>query len=184
MTTTTSTATPMSRARSPVPRSKAASCHGQRRFGLPAQPFAVPGATPPPDGGVTPQAMQPGPAGEQVTDSPMTRIAVCWEWDRSQRQLISLASVPGADGSQSDDHYGHDEGFRSRTTPPNTTWRMYFTANAPEPAWSTLAEVLTPKACLMTAISFLSRRARMATAFRLIVYGTTVATSTVARQIP
>jgi hypothetical protein len=100
---------------------------------LPAQPFAVPGATPPPDGGVTPQAMQPGPDGEQVTDFAFDQdsglLAVGPE--PSAVDIITIKYVtPKISGV-----------FNITATmqvsdlaviPPLTTWRMYFAANAPE----------------------------------------------------
>jgi hypothetical protein len=101
--------------------------------GLPAQPFAVPGATPPPSGGVTPQAMQPGPAGEQVTD---------FAYDEDSG-LLAVGPEPSAVDIVSIKYLATT--VRKVTTisatmkvsdlsviPPNATWRMYFTANAPE----------------------------------------------------
>jgi hypothetical protein len=101
--------------------------------GLPAQPFAVPGATPPPTGGVTPQAMQPGPAGEQVTD---------FAYDQDSG-LLAVGPEPSAVDIISIKYLATT--VRKVTTisatmkvsdlsvlPPNATWRMYFTANAPE----------------------------------------------------
>lgn len=104
--------------------------------GLAAQPFATPGATPPPAGGVTPQAMQPGPAGEQVTD---------FAYDQD---IGLLAAIPAP--SAFDVISIKYKGSRSYSVPglkcvnatmvvsdltlipPLATWRMYFTANAPE----------------------------------------------------
>jgi hypothetical protein len=101
--------------------------------GLPAQPFAIPGATPPPSGGVTPQAMQPGPAGEQVTD---------FAYDEDSG-LLGVGPEPAAVDIISIKYLaqtvrkvttvtGTMKVSALSTTPPNTTWRMYFTANAPE----------------------------------------------------
>jgi hypothetical protein len=101
--------------------------------GLPAQPFAVPGATPPPAGGVTPQAMQPGPAGEQVTD---------FAYDEDSG-LLGVGPEPAAVDIISIKYLaqtvrkvttitGTMKVSALSATPPNTTWRMYFTANAPE----------------------------------------------------
>jgi hypothetical protein len=100
---------------------------------LPAQPFAMPGATPPSAGGVTPQAMQPGPDGEQVTDFAFDQdsglLAVGPE--PSAVDIISIKYVtPKINGV-----------FNISATmqvsdlaviPPSATWRMYFAANAPE----------------------------------------------------
>lgn len=100
---------------------------------LPAQPFAQPGATPPTPGGLTPQPMQPGPNGEQVTDfaqdqdsgllavtptnSPLDILSVQYLWQDSNTGPVITATMKVSDLS---------------TIPPNTTWRMYFAANAPE----------------------------------------------------
>jgi hypothetical protein len=105
----------------------------QEGSGLPAQPFAVPGATPPPSGGVTPQAMQPGPAGEQVTD---------FAYDEDSG-LLAVGPEPSAVDIITIKYLATT--VRKATTisgtmkvsdlsvlPPNATWRMYFTANAPE----------------------------------------------------
>jgi hypothetical protein len=98
-----------------------------------AQPFALPGATPPPDGGVTPQAMQPGPAGEQVTD---------FAFDQDSG-LLAVAPEPSAVDIISI-KYGTPKirGVSNIAStmlvsdlaviPPLATWRMYFAANAPE----------------------------------------------------
>ena len=100
---------------------------------LPAQPFAPPGATPPPDGGVTPQAMQPGPAGEQVTDfafdqdsgllavgpepSAVDIISIKYVTPKINRVFNITATMQVSDLA---------------VIPPLATWRMYFAANAPE----------------------------------------------------
>ena len=93
----------------------------------------MPGATPPTGGGVTPQAMQPGPDGEQVTDFAFDQdsglLAVGPE--PSAVDIISIKYVtPKISGV-----------FNITATmqvsdlaviPPSATWRMYFAANAPE----------------------------------------------------
>jgi hypothetical protein len=100
---------------------------------LPAQPFARPGATPPPGGGVTPQARQPGPRGEQVTDfafdqdsgllavtpepSTVDIITIKYQTKNTRRGPGIQATMKVSDLT---------------VIPPSTTWRMYFTANAPE----------------------------------------------------
>jgi hypothetical protein len=100
---------------------------------LPAQPFAIPGATPPPTGGITPQAMQPGPNGEQVTDfaydedsgllavgpepAPVDIITIKYT-AKTIRRVTSISGTMKVSDLA--------------TIPPNTTWRMYFAANAPE----------------------------------------------------
>ena len=100
---------------------------------LPAQPFALPGATPPPGGGVTPQVMQPGPAGEQVTD---------FAFDQDSG-LLAVTPEPSAVDIISI-KYGklkvgpvfHLTGTMQvsdlAVIPPLATWRMYFAVNAPE----------------------------------------------------
>ncbi len=101
--------------------------------GLPAQPFALPGATPPPSGGVTPQAMQPGPNGEQVTD---------FAWDQDSG-LLAVTPEPSAVDIISIKYTAaviNRVATISATMkvsdlssiPPNSAWTMYFTANAPE----------------------------------------------------
>src|SRR6266850_3836764 len=101
--------------------------------GLPAQPFAVPGATTPPAGGVTPQAMQPGPAGEKVTD---------FAYDQDSG-LLAVGPEPAAVDIISIKYLattvsrvttisGTMKVSDLSTVPPDTTWRMYFAANAPE----------------------------------------------------
>ncbi|MBV9656762.1 MAG: hypothetical protein JO295_01505 [Verrucomicrobia bacterium] len=104
---------------------------------LPAQPFAVPGTPPTVVGGTVtapaPQPMQPGPNGEQVTD---------FAWDTDSGLLATAPAASPLDIIsilyQSQDS---NQGFYITTTmkvsdlstlPPSTTWRMYFTANAPE----------------------------------------------------
>lgn len=98
---------------------------------LPANPFPPPGA--PPVGKIIPQPMQPGLKGEQVTDhvqdqdlalvgvipgtSPVDIVSIKYQWQDSggvpfitaTMKVSNLASIP-----------------------PSATWRMYFTANAPE----------------------------------------------------
>ena len=101
--------------------------------GLPAQPFAVPGATPPPAGGVTPQAMQPGPAGEQVTDFAYDEdsglLAVGPEPSAVDIITIKyLATTVRKVTSIS----GTMKVSDLSAMPLSTTWRMYFAANAPE----------------------------------------------------
>jgi hypothetical protein len=100
---------------------------------LPAQPFAIPGATPPPTGGVTPQAMQPGPNGEQVTD---------FAYDEDSG-LLAVGPEPAAvdiitikysaqTARRVTTITGTTKVSELGTIPLNTTWRMYFAANAPE----------------------------------------------------
>jgi hypothetical protein len=102
---------------------------------LPAQPFAQPGATPPPAGGVTPQAMQPGPAGEQVTDFAFDQdsglLAVTPE--PSAVDIISIKYVT-TKISRVFNITGTMQVSDLAVIPPLATWRMYFAANAPEMA--------------------------------------------------
>ena len=108
--------------------------------GLLAQPFALPGATPPITGGVTPQVMQPGPAGEQVTDfaydqdsgllavapepSAVDIISIKYAAATVNKATTISATMKVSDLSQ---------------LPPDGTWRMYFTANAPETGLVTIS---------------------------------------------
>ena len=100
---------------------------------LPAQPFALPGATPPPDGGVTPQVMQPGPAGEQVTDFAFDQdsglLAVAPE--PSAVDIISIKYSTPKIRSVSNISATMQVSDLA-VIPPLATWRMYFAANAPE----------------------------------------------------
>ena len=95
---------------------------------LPAQPFAAPG-TLGTNGGLSPQPMQPGPNGEQVTDFAQDQdsglLAVT-----PTNSPIDIISIK----------YTSDGNFVSATMkvsdltvlPSGATWRMYFTANAAE----------------------------------------------------
>lgn len=101
---------------------------------LPAQPFAVPGATPATIGAPAPQPMQPGPNGEQVTDfaqdqdsgllattptnSPLDIISIKYVSQTVSQNPIITATMKVSD--------------LGTMPPPNTTWRMFFAANAPE----------------------------------------------------
>ena len=100
---------------------------------LPAQPFAVPGATPSTQGQPAPQPMQPGPNGEQVTDfaqdqdsgllattpsnNPIDIISI-----KYASQTLAQGPVITATMTVSD----------LTVPPPSCTWRMFFAANAPE----------------------------------------------------
>jgi hypothetical protein len=121
----------------------------QEGSALAPQPFATPGATPTIVGNTVaapaPQPMQPGPNGEQVTD-------FAWDCDSGL-----LASAPAANpldiitikyASQDS-----NQGFYITATmkvsdltamPPNTAWRMYFAANAPEAGDGTSAGLAGP----------------------------------------
>ncbi|MGI8889837.1 MAG: hypothetical protein ACR2G0_03520 [Chthoniobacterales bacterium] len=100
---------------------------------LPAQPFATPGATPPPSGGVTPQAMQPGPLGEQVTDFAYDQdsglLAVAPAPSSVDIITITYASQSGSAGPVIT---ATTKVSDLTAVPPNASWKMYFTANAPE----------------------------------------------------
>ncbi len=100
---------------------------------LRAQPFARPGATPPPGGGITPQAMQPGPRGEQVTDFAYDEDSglIAVEPSPSAVDIISIKYQVQSNRK------GSQVSATMRVSDlslvlPNATWRMYFTANAPE----------------------------------------------------
>jgi hypothetical protein len=100
---------------------------------LPAQPFAVPGATPAAVGQPAPQPMQPGPNGEQVTDfaqdqdsgllattptnSPLDIISIKYSSQNTANGTVLTATMKVSDLT---------------ITPPTSTWRIYFAANAPE----------------------------------------------------
>jgi hypothetical protein len=100
---------------------------------LPVQPFATPGATPAAAGQPAPQPMQPGPNGEQVTDfaqdqdsgllattptnSPLDIISIKYSSQNTAQGTVLTATMTVSDLT---------------VTPPTSTWRMYFAANAPE----------------------------------------------------
>jgi hypothetical protein len=121
----------------------------QEGANLPAQPFATPGATPTIVGNTlvapAPQAMQPGPNGEQVTD---------FAWDQDTGLLAATPSANPVD-ILSIRYLSQDsnQGFFITATmkvsdltavPPSTTWRMYFAANAPEVGDGTSANLAGP----------------------------------------
>lgn len=99
---------------------------------LPAQPFPPPGTVGAP-GQLSPQPMQPGPNGEQVTDfaqdqdvgivgvvpdpGPHDIISIKYDWQDSNSGPVITATMKVSDLS---------------AIPPDSTWRMYFTANAPD----------------------------------------------------
>ena len=101
--------------------------------GLPKQPFALPGATPPPGGGLTPQPMQPGPNGEQVTDFAYDQdsglIAVGPEPSAVDIITIKYSATATRTGITLT---GTMKVSDLTVIPPNATWRMYFAVNAPE----------------------------------------------------
>jgi hypothetical protein len=100
---------------------------------LPMQPFATPGATPAVQGQPAPQPMQPGPNGEQVTDfaqdqdsgllattptnSPLDIISIKYSSQNAAQGTVLTATMTVSNLT---------------VTPPTSTWRMYFAANAPE----------------------------------------------------
>ena len=99
---------------------------------LPVQPFALPGATPPLNG-KSPQPMQPGPDGEQVTDfaydqdsgllavtptaSAIDIISIKYTSQDSNAGPVLTATMKVSDLS---------------AIPNDAVWRMHFTVNAPE----------------------------------------------------
>ena len=143
--------------------------------GLPAQPFAIPGATPPVTGGVTPQAMQPGPNGEQVTD---------FAYDEDSG-LLAVGPEPAAVDMITIKYSAKT--VRKITTitgtmkvsslsiiPPNTTWRMYFTANAPEAGIVTISGNSYSKGLSDDGDQFFIQASTDATGAPSYQYGTTV----------
>jgi hypothetical protein len=105
----------------------------QEGSALPAQPFVAPGTGPATVGAPAPQPMQPGPNGEQVTDfvqdqdsgllattpsnSPIDIVSVKYQSQNSPQGLYLTATMTVSDLT---------------AVPPDSTWRMYFAANAPE----------------------------------------------------
>jgi hypothetical protein len=143
--------------------------------GLPAQPFALPGATPPPDGGVTPQPMQPGPAGEQVTD---------FAFDQDSG-LLFVAPEPSAVDiitikyvttkiSRVFNITGTMQVSDLAVIPPLATWRMYFAANAPETGIITISGNSYSKGLSDDGDQFFVQASTDATGVPSYKYGTTV----------
>lgn len=142
---------------------------------LPAQPFAAPGATPPPSGGVTPQVMQPGPAGEQVTD---------FAYDQDSG-LLAVAPEPSAVDIISIKYLATT--VRKVTNisatmkvsslslvPPSTTWRMYFAANAPETGLVSISGSSYSKGLSDDGDQFFLQASTSASGVLSYKYGTTV----------
>ncbi len=139
------------------------------------QPFAVPGATPPPGGGVTPQPVQPGPAGEQVTDfafdqdsgllfvtpepSAVDIITVKYATTKISRAFNIAATMKVSDLA---------------VVPPQSTWRMYFAANAPETGLVTISGSSYSKGLSDDGDQFFVQAGTDATGVRSYKYGTTV----------
>lgn len=144
--------------------------------GLPAQPFAVPGATPPPSGGVTPQAMQPGPAGEQVTD---------FAYDQDSG-LLAVGPEPAAVDIITIKYLATTVKKVPTTVsatlkvsalslpPPNTTWRMYFAANAPETGLVSISGNTYSKGLSDDGDQFFLQASTDASGVPSFKYGTTV----------
>jgi hypothetical protein len=142
---------------------------------LPAQPFAVPGATPPPAGGVTPQAMQPGPAGEQVTDfaydedsgllavgpEPSTVDIITIKYAATTLHRVTTIS-------------GTMKVSDLSTVPPTTTWRMYFAANAPETGINNISGSSYSKGLSDDGDQFFIQASTDASGVPSYQYGTTV----------
>lgn len=142
---------------------------------LPAQPFALPGATPPPTGGITPQAMQPGPNGEQVTD---------FAYDEDSG-LLAVGPEPAAVDIITIKYAAKT--VRRVTTitgmmkvsdlsaiPPNTTWRIYFAANAPETGIVTISGNSYSKGLSDDGDQFFIQASTDASGVPSYQYGTTV----------
>ena len=143
--------------------------------GLPAQPFALPGATPPPGGGVTPQAMQPGPAGEQVTD---------FAYDQDNG-LLFVIPEPSAVDIITIKYATPKINLVSNITatmkvsdlaviPPQATWRMYFAANAPETGIVNVSGSKYSKGLSDDGDQFFVQASTDATGLPSYKYGTTV----------
>ncbi len=142
---------------------------------LPAQPFALPGATPPPGGGVTPQPMQPGPRGEQVTD---------FAYDQDIG-LIGVLPAPSAVDIITIKYLTQDSNNGPIITatmkvsdltviPPSATWRMYFTANAPETGLVNISGSSYSKGLSDDGDQFFVQAKTDAAGQRSYTYGTTV----------
>ena len=142
---------------------------------LPAQPFALPGATPPPTGGLTPQPMQPGPNGEQVTDfaydedsgllavgpEPAAVDIITIKYSaRTARRVTTITGVMKVSALA--------------TIPPNTTWRMYFAANAPETGTINISGNSYSKGLSDDGDQFFLQASTDATGVPSYKYGTTV----------
>ncbi len=142
---------------------------------LPAQPFALPGATPPPSGGVTPQVMQPGPRGEQVTD---------FAWDQDSGLLVVLPEPNPVDiisiaYKSQDSNQGPIITATMKVSdltvvPPNASWKMYFTANAPELGVVNISGNSYSKGLSDDGDQFFVQASTNASGVRSYRYGTTV----------
>jgi len=142
---------------------------------LPVQPFAIPGATPPTGGGITPQPMQPGPGGEQVTD---------FAYDEDSG-LLAVGPEPAAVDIITIKYSAKTVGRVTTLTgttkvsalgtiPPNTTWRMYFAANAPETGLVTISGNSYSKGLSDDGDQFFLQASTDATGVASYKYGTTV----------
>jgi hypothetical protein len=143
--------------------------------GLPAQPFALPGATPPPDGGVTPQPMQPGPHGEQITD---------FAYDQDSG-LLAVTPEPSAIDIIAVRYLSQDSNHGPVITasmkvsdltviPPGSSWKMYFTANAPETGIINISGNSYSKGLSDDGDQFFVQASTAANGARSYKYGTTV----------
>lgn len=142
---------------------------------LPAQPFAMPGATPPPAGGVTPQPMQPGPRGEQVTDFAFDQdsglLAVTPE--PSAIDIITVKYLT-QDGNRGPVLTATMTVSDLTPVPPDSTWRMYFTANAPELGLVGISGNSYSKGLSDDGDQFFVQATTSATGARSYKFGTTV----------
>ena len=143
---------------------------------LPAQPFAIPGATPPPAGGVTPQAMQPGPSGEQVTDFAYDEdsglLAVGPE--PSAVDIISIKYLATSTKKAATTLSATMKVSDLTLVPPNATWRMYFAANAPETGLVSISGSSYSKGLSDDADQFFIQASTDANGVPTYEYGTTV----------
>ena len=141
---------------------------------LPAQPFAIPGATPPLTGGITPQAMQPGPNGEQVTDFAYDEdsglLAVGPEPAAVDIITVKYSAKPGRVTTLTGTMKVSDLSI----VPPNTTWRMYFAANAPETGLVSISGNSYSKGLSDDGDQFFLQASTDATGVPSYKYGTTV----------
>lgn len=142
---------------------------------LPAQPFALPGATPPTIGAQIPQPMQPGPRGEQITDfaqdqdsgllavaptpSPIDIISVKYVSQDSNHGPIITATMTVSDLT---------------AVPPSGSWKMYFTANAPETGIVNISGNSYSKGLSDDGDQFFVQASTAANGTRTFKYGTTV----------
>ncbi|MBA3961613.1 MAG: exo-alpha-sialidase [Chthoniobacterales bacterium] len=143
--------------------------------GLPAQPFAIPGATPPPGGGVTPQAMQPGPKGEQITDFAYDQDSglLLVTPAPSSVDIISIKYL-SQDSNQGPIITANMKVSDLTAVPPSGSWKMYFTANAPELGVVNISGNSYSKGLSDDGDQFFVQATTSASGTRSYKYGTTI----------